>query len=70
MSDKDKPTDKLSNFSSKSRKTADKLDKMANRIGVGIVLIIVGIIFFPLGIIAWIFALGAIVSAFSPDIEN
>jgi len=61
MSDKSK----LENFSDTSRKTANRLDKIANRIFVVIVLIVLGFFFLPLGIILWVFAVLAFLSAFS-----
>lgn len=45
-------------------KTADKLNGVANKIGIALVLVVVGVFLFPLGIILWIIALGIIIGVF------
>lgn len=55
-------------FDTKSlNKAADGLNKIANKIGIALVLVVVGLLLFPLGIILWVFAIGVIISAFSPS---
>lgn len=53
-------------FDTKSlSKTADALNGAANKVGIALVLFVVGIFLFPLGIILWLFALGVLGSIFS-----
>lgn len=53
-------------FDAKSlNKASDGLNKIANKIGIALVLVVVGLLLFPLGIILWVFAIGVIISAFS-----
>jgi len=48
-----------------TKNAANRLNKISNRLAVVVVLLVIGLIFFPLGIIAWVFAVFAFLSIFN-----
>lgn len=48
-------------------KTANGLNRIANKIGIALVLVVIGLLLFPFGIVLWLIAIGVIVSAFSSN---
>lgn len=65
---KNEPTEnRLDRISKGANKASKRLNKAGNSVGLAAVLFVVGVMFFPLGIIAWVFAVGILLGIFTND---
>jgi hypothetical protein len=61
------PDEKLENFNKSLGNAKDRVDHAAKMIGITLVLVILGLLTFPLGIILWVIAVGTFIAAFVKD---